>query len=113
MCTSDICGDTADARNAARVTREGVEWPHGREEKIDALVWATGFRPVLEHLRPLGVIEENGRVLMQGNRAVREPALWLVGYGDWTGFASATLIAVGRSARAVVLEVAETLARTA
>jgi hypothetical protein len=35
--------------------------------------------------------------------------LWLVGYGDWTGFASATLIGVGRSARATVEEIGSLL----
>lgn len=34
-----------------------------------------------------------------------EPRLWLVGYGDWTGLASATLIGVTRTARNVVKEV--------
>jgi hypothetical protein len=29
----------------------------------------------------------------------------MIGYGDWTGFASATLIGVGRSARAAVEEI--------
>jgi putative flavoprotein involved in K+ transport len=43
-------------------------------------------------------------VRVAGTRAVDEPRLWLVGYGDWTGFASATLIGVGRSARATVAE---------
>ena len=38
-----------------------------------------------------------------------EPRLWLVGYGEWTGFASATLVRVERSARASVYEIAETL----
>jgi hypothetical protein len=31
-----------------------------------------------------------------------EPRLWLVGYGEWTEFASATLVGVGRCARASV-----------
>jgi hypothetical protein len=35
--------------------------------------------------------------------------LWLVGYGNWTGFASATLIGVGRSARATVEQIAAAL----
>ena len=42
---------------------------------------------------------------MDGTRSILEPRLWLVGYGAWTGFASATLIGVGRSARATVDEV--------
>jgi hypothetical protein len=95
-----------------RFTPEGVVWRDGREERIDAVIWCTGFRPATGHMRPLGVIEEDGRIRVQGNRSVREPRLWLVGYGDWTGFASATLIAVGRTARSVVAEISETLART-
>ncbi|MDA2951004.1 MAG: pyridine nucleotide-disulfide oxidoreductase, partial [Actinomycetota bacterium] len=34
--------------------------------------------------------------------AVREPALHLIGYGDWTGPGSATHIGVGRTARDAV-----------
>ena len=34
----------------------------------------------------------------------------LVGYGDWTGFASATLVGVGRSARSTVDEIVIELA---
>jgi cation diffusion facilitator CzcD-associated flavoprotein CzcO len=92
-----------------RFSPSGVVWPDGREEHIDALIFATGFRPALSHLEPLGVVEPNGRVEIraEGSRArsVKEPGLWLVGYGEWTGFASATLIGVGRSARAVVDEI--------
>jgi hypothetical protein len=93
-----------------RFTAEGVVWPDGREETIDAVIWCTGFRPALDHLRPLDVVEADGRVRLNGNRSVREPRLWLVGYGNWTGFASATLIGVGRSARAVVAEIETALA---
>jgi len=93
-------------RPFARMTLHGVVWPDGREEAADAVIWCTGFRPALRHLAPLGVIEADGRVAVRGTRSVREPGLWLVGYGEWTGFASATLVAVGRSARATVEEVA-------
>lgn len=88
-----------------RFTETGVVWPDGREERIDAVIWCTGFRAALEHLRPLGVMDGQGRIAVQGTRCVREPMLWLVGYGDWTGFASATLIGVGRSARQTVREI--------
>jgi putative flavoprotein involved in K+ transport len=89
----------------ARFTPTGVVWPDGREERIDVVIWCTGFRPALEHLRPLGVVGPDGRIRVEGTRSVAEPMLWLVGYGDWTGFASATLIGVGRSARATVREI--------
>lgn len=96
-------------RPFVRMTERGVVWPDGREEAVDAIVWCTGFRPALEHLRPLGVVEPDGRVRVEGTRSLREPMLWLVGYGNWTGFASATLIGVGRSARATVDQVAAAL----
>lgn len=31
--------------------------------------------------------------------------LWLVGYGSWTGFASATIYGVGKTARQTVKEI--------
>jgi cation diffusion facilitator CzcD-associated flavoprotein CzcO len=98
-------GALESVRPFVRFTAAGVVWPDGREEAIDAVVWCTGFRPELAHLASLGVVEPNGRVLVEGTRALKEPRLWLVGYGDWTGFASATLIGVGRSARATVEEI--------
>lgn len=92
-----------------RFTETGVVWPDGREERIDAVIWCTGFRAALEHLRPLELMDETRRIAVQGTRSVRDPMLWLVGYGDWTGFASATLIGVGRGARATVREMEEVL----
>ncbi len=92
-----------------RFTETGVVWPDGREERIDAVIWCTGFRPSLQHLSPLGLADERGRIAVQGTRSAREPMLWLVGYGDWTGFASATLIGVGRTARATVGEIEKAL----
>ncbi len=88
-----------------RMTGTGVVWPDGHEQDLDAVIWCTGFRPALGHLRPLGVVGPGGRVQVQGTHSVREPGLWLVGYGNWTGFASATLIGVGRSARTTVAEI--------
>ena len=102
-------GRLTSVRMFVRMTPGGVVWADGREEAVDAVIWCTGFRPALAHLRPLGVAGDDGRVVTAGaagTRAAREPRLWLVGYGEWTGFASATLVGVGRSARATVEEVA-------
>ena len=84
---------------------EGAVWEDGTFEPLDAVIWCTGFDPALDHLAPLGVVEPDGRIAVDGTRARREPMLWLVGYGGWTGFASATLIGVGRTARKTVEEV--------
>ena len=86
----------------ARLTPTGVAWADGTEQAADAVIWCTGFRPALRHLTGLHLHGEAGRVAVggpSGTRAVREPRLYLVGYGDWVGPASATLAGVGQSAR--------------
>ena len=68
------------------------------------MIWCTGFRPALRHLRLLGLRSDGGRVAVSGpsgTQACSEPRLHLVGYGDWTGPASATLAGVGQSAKAM------------
>ena len=92
-----------------RFTEEGVEWIDGRREAVDAVIWCTGFRPALDHLQCLDVLEADGKVTVDDTRASKQPKLWLVGYGEWTGAASATLIGVTRTARSTVNEIAEAL----
>ncbi|BAW27249.1 monooxygenase (plasmid) [Pseudomonas putida] len=62
-------------------------------------------------LGELGVVTGDGRVEVSGTRAVNEPGLWLVGYGEWTGSASATLIGVTRTARSTVAEIEQFLVK--
>ncbi|MEX0964733.1 MAG: ArsO family NAD(P)H-dependent flavin-containing monooxygenase [Pseudohongiellaceae bacterium] len=82
-------------------TESGVKWQDGSEEEIDAVIWCTGFQPALDHLEPLGGLEPNGQVQVNHGQAVKEPGLWLVGYGDWASPGSATLIGAARSAKEV------------
>lgn len=96
-----------------RLTRTGIAWGDGTRQTCDAVLWCTGFRPSLHHLRALGLRTHQGRVAvggLSGTQARSEPRLFLVGYGDWTGPASATLAGVGLSARrtaAAVMEICE------
>ncbi|GAB2845670.1 ArsO family NAD(P)H-dependent flavin-containing monooxygenase [Hymenobacter ruber] len=106
-------GVLGSVRPFARFTRTGVVWADGREEAVDAVIWCTGFRPALAFLADLDVVQPDGRVATTGTQATALPGLWLVGYGSWTGFASATLIGVGRSARATVEEIRAFLAPAA
>jgi cation diffusion facilitator CzcD-associated flavoprotein CzcO len=92
-----------------RFTANGVEWADGRREAVDAVIWCTGFRPALGHLQGLDVLEADGKIAVDGTRASKQPGLWLVGYGEWTGAASATLIGVTRTARSTVNEIAAAL----
>jgi hypothetical protein len=88
-----------------RFTETGVTWADGSQTPVDAVIWCTGFRPALGYLESLGVCSADGRVAVKGTHSIQEPRLWLVGYGDWTGAASATLIGVTRTARSTVEEI--------
>lgn len=90
----------------ARLSGDGVQWVDGRQSDADAVIWCTGFRPALAHLAPLNLRGPRGHITTDGTRALGEPRLHLLGYGDWTGPASATLIGVGRPARDAVREIA-------
>lgn len=90
-------------------TEDGVVWVDNTETAIDAVVWCTGFRPATNHLKPLGVVEADGRVDVVDQQAVKEPQLWLAGFGNWTGAASATLIGAGRTAREFVPRLVESV----
>jgi putative flavoprotein involved in K+ transport len=93
----------------ARLVAGGVEWADGIRAEADAIIWCTGFRPALSHLAPLHLRGCRGHIATEGTRAVDEPRLHLLGYGDWTGPASATLIGVGRTAREAARQIAHRL----
>lgn len=93
----------------SRLTPTGAEWTDGTTAEADTVIWCTGFRAALSHLAPLGLRGPRGRIATEGTRAVDEPRLHLLGYGDWTGPASATLIGVGRPARDAAREIARLL----
>ena len=88
-----------------RFTPAGIAWADGREQELDAVIWCTGFRPALRHLRPLRVHEADGTIRTDGIASTTVPGLYLVGYGDWTGPGSATLIGVGPTAKATAAAV--------
>ncbi|MEW2069712.1 ArsO family NAD(P)H-dependent flavin-containing monooxygenase [Streptomyces sp. NPDC007346] len=92
-----------------RLTTTGIEWGDGTHAEADTIIWCTGFRPALSHLAPLGLRGPRGHISTTGTRAVGEPRLHLLGYGDWTGPASATLIGVGRPARDAAAAIAQLL----
>lgn len=93
-----------------RLSAAGPVWTDS-VQSADAVIWCTGFRPALQHLAPLRLRAPDGSIQTEGTRAVTEPGLHLLGYGDWTGPASATLIGVGPTARTAVNELAALLSR--
>lgn len=81
-------------------------WADGGSAQVDDVVWCTGFRPALRHLRGLDLPREDGRLITDGPAVPGMPGLFVVGYGDWCGPASATLIGVGQWARTVAAAIA-------
>ncbi|MFC8866495.1 ArsO family NAD(P)H-dependent flavin-containing monooxygenase [Streptomyces sp. NPDC057148] len=106
-------GRLSAKRMFAQLTATGARWADGSHTRADAIVWCTGFRPALTHLAPLDLRGPRGHIATDGTRALGEPRLHLLGYGDWTGPASATLIGVGRPARDAARDIARLLRQTA
>ncbi|MER6407997.1 ArsO family NAD(P)H-dependent flavin-containing monooxygenase [Streptomyces viridosporus] len=92
-----------------RLTADGARWDDGSRSGADAVIWCPGFRPALSHLAPLNLRGPRGHMPTDGTRALGEPRLHLLGHGDWTGPASATLIGVGRPARDAARAIAQLL----
>lgn len=97
-----------------RLTRTGVVWdePH-RHLDVDVIIWCTGFRADLAHLATLHLTRDRGHPVTDPalpTRSIDHPGLFFLGYGDWCGPASATLIGVGPAARATVSSLVSALA---
>jgi len=97
-------------RSFERLTPTGLAWRDGTESEVDAIIWCTGFLPATDHLKTLGIVAAGGRVKVLDQRSVDEPRLWLAGYGNWTGAASATLIGAARTARDLAPRIVSALA---
>lgn len=82
------------------VEPDGVRWRDGSFLGADVILWATGFRPAIDHLAPLGLRAPGGGIVMDGTRVVAEPRLHLAGYGP-----SASTVGANRAGRAAVREI--------
>jgi cation diffusion facilitator CzcD-associated flavoprotein CzcO len=89
----------------ARVEPDGVRWADGTFEPADVILWATGFRPAVAHLAPLGLRSPRGGIQLDGTTSVADPRVQLVGYGP-----SASTIGANRAGRVAARGVAAWLA---
>lgn len=88
----------------SEITPDGVRWPDGSFAPVDAIVWATGFRPELAHLAPLRLREPGGGLWVEKGRSMREPRLFLAGYGP-----QASTIGANRAGRTIARQVMDVL----
>jgi pyruvate/2-oxoglutarate dehydrogenase complex dihydrolipoamide dehydrogenase (E3) component len=65
------------------------------------ILWATGFRPALDHLAPLRLRTPAGGIRVDEGRAVDEPRLFLIGYGPSQSTVGANR--AGRAAAAAIV----------
>jgi cation diffusion facilitator CzcD-associated flavoprotein CzcO len=87
-----------------RITPTGVAWDDGRTVDADVILWATGFRPSVAHLAPLGLREPGGGIRAERTRAVLDERVYLVGYGP-----SASTIGANRAGREAVNQIRKLL----
>lgn len=94
----------------SRITPLGAQWPDGSTVDADVIIWATGFRPDITHLAPMGLRTESGGIRVENTTAVDDPRIQLVGYGP-----SASTIGANRAGRTAALHVQQqtAAARTA
>ncbi len=83
---------------------EGVRLVDGEVLQVDVILWATGFRAALDHLRPLHLRGPGGGIAMEGTRVAAEPRVHLVGYGP-----SSSTIGANRAGRAAVNDIVRLL----
>ncbi|TXL57757.1 NAD(P)-binding domain-containing protein [Aeromicrobium terrae] len=91
-----------------RIEPDGVRWADGTFERVDVILWATGFRHAIEHLAPLHLRSSLGGIQLDGTTAVADPRVQLVGYGP-----SASTIGANRAGRAAAVAVRRYLAEEA
>ena len=83
-----------------------VIWPDGTREKADTVMFATGYRPHLGYLSPLGALDAGGMPLHDGGISATHPGLVYVGLEFQRSFSSNTLRGVYRDAEHVIAPLA-------
>jgi putative flavoprotein involved in K+ transport len=93
-----------------RFTEEEVEWPNGEREAVDAVIFATGFRPNFPYLSGLGALDATGKPRHRKGVSSVVPGLYFVGMSGQRSFRSATLRGVGADAAHIVIALRQHLA---
>lgn len=86
----------------SEITETGVRWEDGTTLDAAVIFWNTGFRHTLDHLAPLGLINDKGGIELSGRLATqvtKDPRIHLTGYGP-----SASTIGANRAGGAAARE---------
>jgi putative flavoprotein involved in K+ transport len=87
----------------ANYTEEGVMWSDGGEEKVDSVIYATGYQPNVSYLTSLkDAINHSGNPLQTKGISTTVDGLYYVGLSGQRSLSSATIRGVGADAKYVV-----------
>ncbi|GAA1571000.1 ArsO family NAD(P)H-dependent flavin-containing monooxygenase [Kribbella sancticallisti] len=75
-----------------------IVWADGKREHVDAVVFATGYRPNLAYLQDLGALDQAGLPLHKRGISLTHPGLAYLGVEFQRSFSSNTLRGVNRDA---------------
>jgi putative flavoprotein involved in K+ transport len=103
-------GELSRREMFTRFTADGVIWSDGTHEAVDAVIFATGYRPDLDYLAPLEALDR-GTPLQVGGISTTHPGLAYLGLEFQRSFASNTLRGVGRDAAHVMAVLAAQASR--
>ncbi|WP_020393245.1 hypothetical protein [Kribbella catacumbae] len=90
---------------------DGVAWPGGEHEQVDAVLFATGYRPHVPYLRTLEALTPDGMPLHRQGVSTTHPRLAYLGVEFQRSFSSNTLRGVHRDARFVAGALKQQLTR--
>ncbi|NED94301.1 NAD(P)/FAD-dependent oxidoreductase [Phytoactinopolyspora alkaliphila] len=85
-----------------RFDGDDVVWPDGSREKVDVVIYATGYRPNLGYLEGLGALDQTGMPRHHGGISTTHAGLVYAGLEFQRSFSSNTLRGVHRDAKYVV-----------
>ncbi len=81
---------------------DDVIWADSKRERVDAVIFATGYRPNLSYLRSLGALDDTGTPLHKRGVSLTHPGLAYLGVEFQRSFSSNTLRGVNRDADYIV-----------
>ena len=77
-----------------RIEPDGVRLADGGFQRVDVIIWATGFHADIDHLAPLGLRGPGGGIVMDPPMVAADPRIAMVGYGP-----SASTVGANRAGR--------------
>jgi putative flavoprotein involved in K+ transport len=83
-------------------SQNGVIWSNGTTESVDAVIFATGFRPRFPYLEQTKAVNQNGEPIHRLGVSQSVPGLYYLGLSGQRSLASATLRGVSSDAKFIV-----------